>query len=97
MARAEDLTAIAVVGVSRAEAREFADEKRLPEPRVYLSTRDPLDGLICAAVIYSPDSLRIASDEHMQAARRQVIKTLAPARSLGTSNVGFAQGKPKDS
>lgn len=80
------MTAIAVVGVSRTEAREFADEKRLPEPRVYLSTRDPLDGLICAAVIYTPEAWRRASVEHMESARRQVIKTLAPAATIGALN-----------
>ena len=85
------MTAIAVVGVSRAEAREFADEKRLPEPRVYLSARDPLDGLICAAVIYSPEAWRRVSVEHMEAARRQVIKTLAPAATIGTLNMGVAR------
>lgn len=91
------MTAIAVVGVSRTEAREFAEAKRLPEPRVYLSTRDPLDGLICVAVIYTPEAWRRASVEHMESARRQIIKALAPAATIGTLNMGFAQGKPKDS
>lgn len=92
----DNMTAIAVVGVSRTEAREFADEKRLPEPRVYLSIRDPLDGLICASVIYSPEAWRRVPVEHMEAARRQIIKTLAPAATIGTLNGRVAQSKPED-
>lgn len=86
MSKTDNLTAIAVVGVSRAEAREFADENRLPEPRVYLSVRDPLDGLICAAVIYTPEAWQRVPVEHMEGARRQIIKTLAPAATIGTLN-----------
>lgn len=90
-----DLVAIAVVGVTRQSARDFAEDKRLPEPRVYLSTRDPLGGLICAAVIYTPEAQRLTPERNMEEARRQVIRSIAPGLSIGTSNVNFG-GRSND-